>query len=100
LSTNARAKAFSPSVWSAKALLNRRTNATTTQIITGHCYLNSHQFRFGFSLSASCQCGAPVESIHHSIVHCPTYSSLRLSLVSAVSSSGHPWPPNFEIFSQ
>jgi hypothetical protein len=52
LSTNACAKAFFPSVWSAKALLNRRTNATTTQIITGHCYLKT---RINFVLDSPSQ---------------------------------------------
>ena len=76
LSTNSCAKACFLAIWSTKALLNLRTNATTTQIITSHCFLNSNQHRFSFSSTSSCPCGAPVESILHLIFHCPIFSSL------------------------
>lgn len=100
LQTNLSAKAFFPSVSSAKALLRLRTNSATTQIITGHCFLNSHQHRFFSSPSASCHCGAPVETIQHFILHCPTFATLRSNLVDAVNSCGHTWPPPFNIFPQ
>jgi len=98
--TNFSAKAFFPVVRSANVLLERRTNATSTQLITGHCFLNSYLHRFGLSPSASCLCGAPSETIPHFILHCPIFSSLRSTLVDVVSSSGHPWPPPLHIFPQ
>ena len=39
---------FFPSVHSFRALLKLKSNALTTQMITGHCLLNKHQHRFGF----------------------------------------------------
>jgi hypothetical protein len=81
-------------------LIERRTNATSTHFITGHCFLNSYQHRFSLSPSASCLCGAPSETIPHFIIHCPIFSSLRSILVDVVSSSGHPWPPPLHIFPQ
>jgi hypothetical protein len=98
--TNLSAKAFFPAVRSANVLLERRYNATSTQLITGHCFLNSYLHLFGLSSSASCLCGAPSETIPHFILHCPIFSSLRSILVDVVSSSGHPWPPPLHIFPQ
>lgn len=91
---NLSVKAVFPDVCSAKVLLTRRTNAVTTQLFTGHCLLNAHQYRFGFASSASCACGAPFESIPHFLFHCPTYSSFRTSLVEVATSFGTTWPPD------
>jgi hypothetical protein len=91
---NLSVRSFFPDVNSAKVLLTRRTNAITTQLLTGHCFLNIHQYRFGFLPSASCSCGAPVESLPHFLFHCPIYSAHRTLLVDEVTSSDIPWPPD------
>jgi hypothetical protein len=85
---NLSVRSFFPDVNSAKVLLTRRTNAITTQL------LNIHQYRFGFLPSASCSCGAPVESLPHFLFHCPIYSAHRTLLVDEVTSSDIPWPPD------
>jgi hypothetical protein len=89
---------FFPSVHSFRALLKLKTNALTTQMITGHCLLNQHQHRFGLSPSPACNCGSPVESVSHFILFCPIYSSYRRPLINAAENLKIPWPPPLSVF--
>lgn len=79
-------------------LLIRWTNAITAQVLTAHCFHKIHQHRLGFLSSASCSCGAPVESLPQFLFHCPIYSAHRTLLVEAVNSSNIPWPTSSIFF--
>ncbi|KAI9560547.1 hypothetical protein GHT06_011489 [Daphnia sinensis] len=98
LPTNLSVKAFFPDVQSAKMLLKIKTSALSTQLFTGHGPLNSYQHRFGFISSASCRCGASVESVVHYLFQCPIYYSFRKELADTLLASQIPWPPPLCLF--
>ena len=51
------------------------------QFITGHCSLNVHQHRFGFTDDPGCECGASEETIEHFLFYCPIYERDDLVIV-------------------
>jgi hypothetical protein len=89
---------FFPEVTSAALLLRHRSNAVTFQLLSGHCALNSHQHRFGFSASPACACGHSFESISHFLFDCPNFSQLRQSLFLTTSANDLRWPPTLSTF--
>jgi hypothetical protein len=70
---------FFPTVSSASAILKLRPSVGVYQLITGHCALNGHQKRFGFSVTTACLCGHAVETAEHFLFECPRFSQERLS---------------------
>jgi hypothetical protein len=88
---------FIPTVCSASALLNLRPSVSVYQLISGHCALNGHQNRFGFSETAACLCGHAVESIDHFLFECPRFDQVRLTTLAVAfesmpNSVGWPFP--------
>ena len=61
------------------------------QLVTGHCALNAHQFRFGFRADSICDCGATEETIEHFLFCCPLYD--RTDLVACSLAAVNCWPP-------
>jgi hypothetical protein len=71
------------------------------QLISGHCALNGHQKRFGFSETTACLCGHDFDSVEHFLFECPRFCHERLStLIAALD--GLPsiisWPPPLSSF--
>ena len=85
---------FFPEVASAALLLRHRSNAVTFQLLSGHCALNSHQHRFGFSASPACLCGHNNETLAHYLFSCPLFSLLRQNLKDTAVSNNISWPPS------
>lgn len=79
---------FFPDVSSARTLLRSPPSSHLTQILTGHCALKSHQFRFKFSDSPACECGYLEESVHHFLFQCPIFFRQRI-IFRAACSAGH-----------
>ena len=59
------------------------------QLVTGHCALNAHQFRFGFRADSTCDCGATEETIEHFLFCCPLYD--RTDLVACSMAAVNCW---------
>ena len=57
--------------------------------------LNAHQFRIGLGLADTrlCQCGRDIEDVHHYLLTCAKYESIRRDLLKSVdevcSDDGH-----------
>ena len=85
---------FFPEVTSAALLLRHRSNAVTFQLLSGHCALNSHQHRFGFSASPACLCGHNNETLAHYLFSCSLFSLLRQNLKDTVVSNNISCPPS------
>jgi hypothetical protein len=92
---------FFPTVSSASVLLKLRPSIGVYQLISGHCALNGHQKRFGFSETMACLCGYDFELAEHFLFECPRFCHERLStLIAALD--GLPsiisWPPPLSSF--
>ena len=64
------------------------------QILTGHCFLNSYQFRFKFSESQCGSCKQPEETVEHFMFECNVFSSLRTNFMLTSLSLTKSWPPS------
>jgi hypothetical protein len=84
---------FFPNVSSARTLLRRPLSSQLTQILTGHCALKAHQYRFKFSDSPACECGYHEESVYHFLFHCPIFLRQRTFFRVACSTESVAWPP-------
>ena len=92
---------FFPTVSSASVLLKLRPSVGVYQLISGHCALNGHQKRFGFSETTACLCGHDFESAEHFLFDCPRFCHERLcTLTAALNSlpSINSWPPPLSSF--
>lgn len=92
------AKSFFPDLYSSTILLKRDLSFLWTQILTGHCALNVHQFRFGFANDPSCRCGHDTESVKHFLFYCPLYD--RKELIEVSLSELKVWPPSLSSIPQ
>ena len=54
---------------------------------------NAHQFRIGLADTRLCQCGRDIEDVHHYLLTCAKYESIRRDLLKSVdkvcSDDGH-----------
>jgi len=50
--------------------------------------LNAHQFRIGLADTRLCQCGQDIEDVHHYLLTCVKYESIRRDLLKCVD-DGH-----------
>jgi hypothetical protein len=89
---------FFPNVHSSYALLKLKSNALTTQVITGHCLLNQHQHRFGFLPSPACYYIYSYIILLYYILFCPVHSFYRRPLIIAAEDLKIPWPPTLSDF--
>ena len=46
--------------------------------------LNAHQFRIGLADTRLCQCGQDIEDVHHYLLTCVKYESIRRDLLKCV----------------
>ena len=46
--------------------------------------LNAHQFRIGLADTRLCQCGQDIEDVHHYLLTCVKYESIRRDLLKSV----------------
>jgi hypothetical protein len=83
---------FFPTVQSATVLHPNQLCRQVAQILSGHSFLKEHQFRFNFSTSPKCDCGAGSESVSHFLFHCPLFSTQRLVFLTSCSSEDGHWP--------
>jgi len=83
---------FSPTVQSATVLHPNKLCHQVAQILSGHSFLKEHQFRFSFTTSPKCDCGADSESVSHFLFHCPLFSTQRLVFLTSCSSEDGHWP--------
>jgi hypothetical protein len=74
-------------VSSASAILKLRPSVGVYQLISGHCALNGHPKRFGFSETTTCLCGHAVELANHFLFEFPRFSQERLSTLVVVLDS-------------
>jgi hypothetical protein len=95
----ANTRAFFPHVKSATIISRFHLSKQVVQILSGHSFLNSHQFRFGFVElgSPACECGAPIESIEHFLFFCPRFSHQRSPFQATCCSCNTIWPPSFSL---
>jgi hypothetical protein len=84
---------FFPDVSSARTLLRRPLSSQITQILTGHCALRSHQFRFTFFDSPACECGYHEESVYQFLFHCPMFFRQGTFFRVVCSTASVAWPP-------
>jgi hypothetical protein len=92
---------FFPTVSSASVLLKLRPSVGLYQLISGHCALNGHQKRFGFSETTACLCGHDFESAEHFLFDCPRFCHERLCTLTAARNSLpsiNSWPPPLSSF--
>ena len=83
---------FFPTVQSATVLHLNQLCRQVTQILSGHSLLKEHQFRFNFTTSPKCDCGAVSESVSHFLFQCPLFSTQRLAFLTSCSSEDGHWP--------
>ena len=84
-------KLFFPDVASAQVIGALDLKHLMVQIITGHCALNAHQYRFGFLADPVCCCGDQSESVEHFFFVCPLYDRTGFKTQSMAELSQ--WPP-------
>ena len=63
---------------------SRRHNIQHTRLRLGSSTLNSHLHRIGLHPTNSCDCGSPVESTQHYLLHCPLFTDYRNSMFIGV----------------
>jgi hypothetical protein len=96
-SHGAKTRAFFPRVKSAMIISRIHLSKQVIQILSGHSFLNSHQFRFGFRDSPACECGAPIESTEHFLFYCPRFSHQRTHFQAVCCSCNTIWPPSLPL---
>ena len=57
--------------------LSRKNLKRLTDILTGHCSLNSHLYTIGLINSPSCNSCGEIETAEHILCHCPAYITAR-----------------------
>ena len=87
-------KRFFPTPQCFKQLRMSNLPQQAIQILTGHCFLNSHQFRFNFSNSQCCACKYPIETVDHFLFECKIFSDNRSHFMHTSLSLVNCWPPN------
>ena len=70
-----------PATNAPKATFSRLTHSTFYRFITGHAFTGEYTQRF-FPLhtpdQVACQCGEPIQTVEHVIMHCPIFTNARL----------------------
>jgi hypothetical protein len=84
-------KLLFPDVASAHVIGALDLKTWVVQIITGHCALNAHQYRFGFLADPACRCDDQSESVEHFLFVCPLYDRAGFKTQSLAELSQ--WPP-------
>ena len=92
--TGSSTRSFFPDILSAKRLESLKLTGSVTQVITGHSYLNAHQFRFKFAASPTCHCGLAPETVHHFLFECATYDRERVTFLETSRRLNCSWSPN------
>ena len=66
--------------------LNSHNPKGITRLRLGLRHLREHKFKHSFqdSLNPFCNCGLDIESAAHYLLHCPTYSTERRTLLSTI----------------
>jgi hypothetical protein len=70
-----------PSAEGPKATFSRLTYSTFYRFITGHAFIGEYTQRFFPQHTpdqVACQCGEPLQTIEHVIMHCPLFTAARL----------------------
>ena len=80
------------------SLLLPSSNYALLQLISGHCALNNHQYRFGFSLTPACRCGKTNETTTHFLFECSLFDNQRFNLKESVEANNVCWPPPLSAF--
>ena len=88
-------KLFFPMPDDARILHNSYIDHDLTQVLTGHCNLNAHLFKLKRVASPQCQCGEPIESVHHFVFHCVNYDAYRGDFKAQCLSDFNTYPPSF-----
>ena len=83
---------FFPTVQSETVLHRNQLYRQVAQILSGHSFLKEHQFRFNFTTSPKCDCGAVSESVTHFLFQCPLFSTQRRAFHTSCSSEDGHWP--------
>ena len=91
-------KEFFPTVSSAKRPSCALYHPETTQILTGHSYLNFFQSKFNADVLHLCACQSDVETVHHMhfLSDCPLHE--RGPLKFAITQANLNWPPKLSDF--
>ena len=69
--------------------IDRRTEVTVNQIITGHCQLNHHMAKLSDQISGNCPNCGEEETIQHFIYECPAYKTERHFLENDIENILH-----------
>ncbi len=82
-----------PNTEGPKAKFSRLTHSTFYRFITGHAFVGEYMERFFPQHTPdqiACQCGAPLQTIEHVIMHCPLFTAARLKhlVVTALQGRG------------
>ena len=85
---------FFPSIPPPSTLSNLNPSMHLTQILTGHCFLNSFLAKIGKSETSMCHCQGDVETVEHFLFSCPIYDRLRIPFKSTAALLGLSWPPD------
>ena len=81
--TGALTREFYPSVMSARSSSRTKYCPSTSQILTGHSFLNQFLFKIGVAASPICACTLDVETVYHFLFHCPLHQFWREDLKRA-----------------
>jgi hypothetical protein len=82
---------FFPTIQSATVLHPNHLCRQVAQILSGHSFLKEHQFRFNFTTSPKCDCGAVSESVSHFLFHWPLFSTQRRVFLTSCSLEDGLW---------
>ena len=75
--------------------IDRRTEVTVNQMLTGHCTLNHHMSKVSDQASTNCpNCGED-ETVQHYIYECPAYTAERQLMENNIEDSLHRYNENF-----
>jgi hypothetical protein len=91
--SGATTREFFPSVESAKRPSNVKYLPETTQILTGHSYLNYFLAKIKIADSPICACKEEIETIHHFLFCCRLHDDRRNAFRNAVDMANLNWPP-------
>jgi hypothetical protein len=70
-----------PTIEGPKAKFSRLTHSTFYRFITGHAFTGEYTKRFFPQHTpdqVACQCGEPIQTVEHVIMHCPLFTNARL----------------------
>ena len=86
---------FFPTSQAAQILNHVDVPYQVTQLLTGHCQLNSYLHRFKLTSSPLCECAAKEEEdVEHFILRCKEFEDCREELKIMVRLAGENWPPS------